>query len=78
VRDRVLDASGNFVRWQYPSGSFTSNSTTLVADGPLGYAGEIYNAGRLHIKGIYLKPPYNPLWSPCSEGFAILRPCLNG
>jgi len=69
VKDRVLDASGNFVNWQYPSGSFASASPTLVTDGPLGYANEIFNAGKLHIKSQFLAPNYNPLWSEWNKGF---------
>lgn len=71
VKDRVLDASGNFVQWQYPSGTFTSTSSTLVTDGPLGYANEIFNAGKLHIKSQYLAPRYNPLYSRWNKGLKI-------
>lgn len=63
VRDRILDVSGNFIDWQYPQGSFVSTNQTLATDGPLGYANEIFNAGKLHIKSRFLKPQYNPLWS---------------
>lgn len=69
VRDRILDASGNFVGWQYPEGQFNSSNATLVTDGPIGYANEIYNAGTLNIKAQYLAPNYNPLWSEWSKGF---------
>jgi hypothetical protein len=63
VKDRILDAAGNFVNWQYPSGSFNSTNATLGTDGPLGYGNEIFNAGKLHIKSQYLAPRYNPLYS---------------
>jgi hypothetical protein len=69
VRDRVLDASGNFVQWQYSTGSFSSTNQTLVTDGPLGYANEIFNAGKLHIKSQFLMPQYNPLCSEWNRGF---------
>ena len=74
VRDRVLDAGGNFVQWQYPTGSFSSTNQTLVTDGPLGYANEIYNAGKLHIKPKFLAPQYNPLWSEWNKSWFYLTP----
>ncbi|GAA4159078.1 hypothetical protein GCM10022217_21220 [Chryseobacterium ginsenosidimutans] len=59
--DRVLDTSGNFTDWAYPQGSFNSSNSTLSEDGPLGYAQEIYNAGRLNIGIKALLPKENPL-----------------
>lgn len=69
VRDRILDANGKFVGWQYPSGQFNSSSATLSIDGPIGYSNEIYNAGKLNIKVHYLSPNYNPLWSEWNKRF---------
>lgn len=85
ILDRVLDSSGNFTGWAYPQGSFPSSNATLSTDGPLGYAQEIYNAGRLHIGIGALQPQYNPLWSqwgwskifhtiPMRFGNVILKP----
>ncbi len=61
VYDRILDANGNFVRWRYQPGSYHSSSSLLAADGPIGYAQEIYNSGRLHIALSDLRKA-NPLW----------------
>ena len=72
VRDRMLDANGKFIRWEYPIGKFNSSNATLVTDGPIGYANEIFNAGRLNIKVQYLAPNYNPLWSEWNKGFKWL------
>jgi RHS repeat-associated protein len=61
LKDRLVDANGNFTGWRYPSGGYASTDPTLVKDGPIGYANEIYNAGRMHINYREFKP-YNNLW----------------
>lgn len=66
VLDRLTTSSGAFSGWAYPSGSFSAIDATLAADGPLGYAQEIYSAGRMKtgLKALYTD---NPLWKEWSR-----------
>lgn len=59
LKDRIFDASGKFTGWKYDP--YVSPDPDLVDDGPIGYANEIYNAGRMHINYGGFKP-YNSLW----------------
>jgi hypothetical protein len=64
ILDKII--ANGVVNWAYPAGSYTNSlgNAILTADGPLGYAQEIYNAGRLHINPSILKPQQlNPLYS---------------
>lgn len=46
IQDKIKTASGGFSKWTYAPGAFPAIDATLAADGPLGYAHEIYSAGR--------------------------------
>lgn len=61
--------NGNFKSWKYPIGSFASANDVLIEDGPLGYANEIFNAGRLHINPQTLNSSQNYLWPEWNKGF---------
>ena len=67
--DRVLDSSGSFIDWAYPQGAFNTTNSTLSDDGPLGYAQEIYNAGKMKIGISTLNSVDNPLWSQWNKGW---------
>ncbi len=61
-----LTSGGKFTGWAYPPGKFSAANSTLVADGPLGYAQEIYNAGKMKI-GLKALNTDNPLWNEWSR-----------
>ncbi len=46
--DRVIGSNGRFT-WKYPPKSFPTSNATINGDGPIGYAQEIYNSGRMNI-----------------------------
>lgn len=60
--DHYVATSAKFVGKSFRSDIWKSH-------GPLGYANEIFNAGKLHIKSQFLAPNYNPLWSEWNKGF---------
>lgn len=56
--DKIV-AGGQFMGWRYNNYANSLNNATLSTDGPLGYAQEIYNSGKMHISPSFLKSAVN-------------------
>jgi RHS repeat-associated protein len=70
ILDRVRLPDGSIV-WKYPTGGYASSNTILSKDGPLGYAQEIYNYGKMNmgLSNFNSIRSQNPLWSEWSKGW---------
>lgn len=58
-----INVNGNWT-WRYPQLSYNVTNKTLSFDGPLGYAQEIFNKGRMKINLSAIRnPKLNPLYN---------------
>jgi RHS repeat-associated protein len=80
LKDRILDANGDVIGLNYPHYSFEPKYWSkgrhsydlLNFDGPIGYAQQIYNSGRLHLSGeVLTSERLNPLWKEWSKGWKL-------